>query len=175
MKNNQLINNLHSIYPELSIDIHKIKGYSDDELEKIRCFYDIEIIDQLYYFLSCMGRCSGGFFDDSSLLFYRHEFSVRNHVQFQIDACENLCIIQQYDLLDQKPFFFSIESETQYLYLLTYSDNPNQVYSYDGNKEVIKNTPWDFNNYLKYLIEKSTRKNIINILKYDFIGELIEI
>ncbi len=33
MKNNQLINDLHSIYPEILINIHKIKGYSDDEIK----------------------------------------------------------------------------------------------------------------------------------------------
>ncbi len=175
MSNNQLINHLHSIYPELLINIHKIKGYSDDEIRKIERLYRINVTEQLYDFLSCMGRCSGGFFGDSSLLFYRNSFSVRDHVQFQIGSCSELCGIQKHDLLDQKPFFFSIESETQYLFLLTYSDNPNKVYQYDENEEVIKNTHWDFNDYLMYLIDKSTRKNINNILKYDFIGELIEI
>ncbi|QAV24080.1 hypothetical protein [Proteus hauseri] len=62
MKNNQLINYLHSIYPELPINIHKIKGYSDDEIKKIERLYDIKVADQLYDFLNCMGRCSGGFF-----------------------------------------------------------------------------------------------------------------
>ncbi|MEQ5206334.1 hypothetical protein [Proteus sp. fly-1067] len=175
MKNNQLINNLHLIYPEISINIHKIKGYSDDEIEKIKRFYDIKITEQLYSFLSCIGRCSGGIFDDSSLLFYCHTFSVRNHIQFQIDMCERLCNIQQHDLLDQKPFFFSIESENEYLFLLTDSDNPNKVYQYDENEEVIKDTHWEFNDYLKYLIDKSKKRNIDNILNDDFIGELIEI
>ncbi len=38
MNNNQLINNLHSIYSELPINIHKIKGYSDDEIKKLNVF-----------------------------------------------------------------------------------------------------------------------------------------
>ncbi|MBG3129933.1 SMI1/KNR4 family protein [Proteus mirabilis] len=175
MKNNRLINNLPFIYPEISIDIHKVKGYSDDEIEKIKRFYDIKITEQLYSFLSCIGRCSGGVFDDSSLLFYYNNFSVRNHIQFQIDMCERLCNIQQHDLLDQKPFFFSIESENEYLFLLTNSEENNKVYCYDENERVIKDIHWEFNDYLKHLIGKSKKGNINSILKDDFIGELIEI
>lgn len=62
MNNDQLINDLHSIYPELPINIHRIKGYSDDEIKKIERLYDIKVAGQLYDFLNCMGRCSGGFF-----------------------------------------------------------------------------------------------------------------
>ncbi|MEQ4923429.1 hypothetical protein [Proteus hauseri] len=172
MKNNKLINYLHAIYPELSIDIHKIKGYSDDEIKKIERLYDIKVTDQLYNFLSCMGRCGGGFFCDSSLLFYRHSFSVRGYVQFQIGKCMDLYNIQQFDLIRQKPFFISIESETQYLFLLTYSDNPNQVYHYDENEEIVNRTDWTFYQYLKRLINIETRK-CVN--KYCVTGELINI
>lgn len=38
MKNNQLINYLHTVYPELPINIHKIKGYSDDEIKKLNVY-----------------------------------------------------------------------------------------------------------------------------------------
>ena len=61
MINEKLITYLHSVYPELPIDTNFIKGYSDDELAKIERLYDIKIRGQLYHFLSCMGRCSGGF------------------------------------------------------------------------------------------------------------------
>lgn len=61
MNNNQLINYLHTVYPELPINIHKIKGYSDDEIKKFERLYRINVTEQLYDFLSCMGRCSGGF------------------------------------------------------------------------------------------------------------------
>ncbi|HGN0027586.1 TPA: hypothetical protein ACKRFQ_003773 [Proteus mirabilis] len=169
------INYLYFICPDISIDIHKVKGYSNDEIDKIKRFYDIKITEQLYSFLSCIGRCSGGIFDDSSLLFYYNKFSVRNHIQFQIDMCERLCNIQQYDLLDKKPFFFSIESENEYLFLLTDSDNPNKVHQYDENEEVIKNTHWEFNDYLKYLMNRSKKGKVDNILNEYFIGELIEI
>ncbi|NBM56423.1 hypothetical protein GWI68_17080 [Proteus sp. G2669] len=68
MKNNRLINDLHAIYPEFPINIHKIKGYSDDEIKKIERLYRINVTEQLYDFLSCMGRCSGGFFGDDPLI-----------------------------------------------------------------------------------------------------------
>ena len=35
MINRELINYLHSVYPELPIDISYIKGYLDDEINKI--------------------------------------------------------------------------------------------------------------------------------------------
>lgn len=172
MKNNQLINHLHSVYPELPINIHKIKGYSDDEIKKIERLYDIKVAGQLYDFLNCMGRCSGGFFCDYSLLFYRYNFSVRGHVQFQIGTRNDLCNIKQFNLIKKKPFFISIESETQYLFLLTDSDNPNQVYHYDENEEIVKETEWTLYQYLKKLINSETRKCV---KKHCVTGELINI
>ncbi len=38
MNNNQLINYLHTVYPELPINIHKIKGYFDDEIKKLNVY-----------------------------------------------------------------------------------------------------------------------------------------
>ncbi|MBG2767801.1 hypothetical protein I4558_10380 [Proteus mirabilis] len=83
MNNNQLINNLHSIYPEFPINIHKIKGYSDDEIKKIERLYNIKVAGQLYDFLNYMGRCSGVFFGDEPLIFYR-EWFIRGHIFFNM-------------------------------------------------------------------------------------------
>ncbi|GHB98053.1 hypothetical protein GCM10007290_27110 [Providencia stuartii] len=41
--------------------------------------------------------------------------------------------IQQYNFVKQKAFFISVESYTQYYFLLTATDNPNRVYHYDEN------------------------------------------
>ncbi len=38
MNNYQLINYLHAVYSELPINIHKIKGYSDDEIKKLNVY-----------------------------------------------------------------------------------------------------------------------------------------
>lgn len=60
MMNNELINYLHSVYPELPIDFSYMRGYSADEIQKIERLYDIKVTDQLYDFLTSIGRCSGG-------------------------------------------------------------------------------------------------------------------
>lgn len=140
MINRELINYLHSVYPELPIDTNFIKGYSDDELAKIERLYDIKVTDQLYDFLRCMGRCSGGLFGDVPLLFYRDQWSVRGHVLFQAGFTDELKKLQHYELTKQKPFFISIEWETQFYFLLTKSDNPNLVYHYDENEETVETT-----------------------------------
>ncbi|MEQ5206330.1 hypothetical protein [Proteus sp. fly-1067] len=68
MKNVQLINSLHSIYPELLINIYKIKGYSDDEIKKLNVLYRINVTKQLYDFLSCMGVAVVVFWDDPLIM-----------------------------------------------------------------------------------------------------------
>ena len=160
MINEKLITYLHSVYSELPIDTNFIKGYSDDELAKIERLYDIKVTDQLYDFLRCMGRCSGGLFGDVPLLFYRDQWSVWGHVLFQAGFTDELKKLQHYELTKQKPFFISIEWETQFYFLLTKSDNPNLVYHYDENEETVETTQWTFNEYLRKSIDldKETTK-----------------
>ena len=174
MINEKLITYLHSVYPELPIDTNFIKGYSDDELAKIERLYDIKIRGQLYHFLSCMGRCSGGFFGDDPLLFYRDQWSVRGHVLFQAGFTDELKKLQHYELTKQKPFFISIEWETQFYFLLTKSDNPNLVYHYDENEETVETTQWTFNEYLRNSIDLDTRNYKIQVTPEQY-GELINI
>ena len=174
MINEKLITYLHSVYSELPIDTNFIKGYSDDELAKIERLYDIKIRGQLYHFLSCMGRCSGGFFGDDPLLFYRDQWSVRGHVLFQAGFTDELKKLQHYELTKQKPFFISIEWETQFYFLLTKSDNPNLVYHYDENEETVETTQWTFNEYLRKSIDLDTRNYKIQVTPEQY-GELINI
>ena len=174
MINEKLITYLHSVYSELPIDTNFIKGYSDDELAKIERLYDIKIRGQLYHFLSCMGRCSGGFFGDDPLLFYRDQWSVRGHVLFQAGFTDELKKLQHYELTKQKPFFISIEWETQFYFLLTKSDNPNLVYHYDENEETVETTQWTFNEYLRNSIDLDTRNYKIQVTPEQY-GELINI
>ncbi|SFD29005.1 hypothetical protein [Pragia fontium] len=172
MINQELINYLHSAYPELLIDINYIKGYSVDEIKKIERLYDIKVKGQLYDFLLCMGRCSGGFFGDDPLMFYRQNNGVRSHILFQYSFCEDLCSLQQWELVKQKPFIFSFESETQYFFLLTDSDNVDLVYHYDENQEMIKSTNKTFYEYLRHSVSTDTRHYIKN-MAFDYSGELI--
>ncbi|MDE9427767.1 hypothetical protein [Xenorhabdus bovienii] len=62
MTKTELIEYLHFAYPELTIDITYIKGYSEEDIVKLERLYDIKIQGQLLDFLIYMGRCSGGFF-----------------------------------------------------------------------------------------------------------------
>ena len=50
MMNNELINYIHSVYPELPIDVSYMRGYSVNEIQKIERLYDIKVTDQLYDF-----------------------------------------------------------------------------------------------------------------------------
>lgn len=174
MINEKLINYLHSVYPELTIDISFIKGYSNNEIAKIERLYDIKITGQLHDFLCSIGRCSGGLFGDDPLLFYRDQWSVRGHILFQTGFREELNNLNFYDLVEQKPFFISIEWETQYYFLLTKSDNPNLVYHYDENEETVKCTQWEFDEYLRYVVDEHVRK-YKNKAPFNRSGELINI
>ncbi|UXM96207.1 hypothetical protein N5853_06245 [Bartonella sp. HY329] len=172
MINQKLINYLRSVYPELPFDISYVRGYTDNEIAQIERLYDIKITDQLYDFLSCMGRCSGGLFGDDPLLFYRDQWSVRGQVLFQNGYTDEVIELNIIDLAKRKPFFISIESETQYYFLLTETDNQNLVYHYDTNYSTISATQWTFNEYLRNSIDQDTRR-YPNSVPLDRHGELI--
>ncbi|PHM51975.1 hypothetical protein [Xenorhabdus sp. KK7.4] len=154
----ELINYLHSAYPELTIDINYIRGYSEDDLIKLKRVYDIEIQGELLDFLIHMGRCNGGLFGIQPLRFYQEDKVVSHEILFQFGFREELQEIQCVDLLEQKPFFISIENEAIYFYfLLTNSKNPDLVYYLDTNYDTIIDTGLTFNEYLRYIVDTSTR------------------
>ncbi|MBS9430885.1 hypothetical protein CE143_03195 [Photorhabdus luminescens] len=170
--NEALINYLHSVYPELEIDINYMRGYSAEEISKIERLYDIEVKGQLYDFLICMGRCSGGLFGDFPLVFYREQKTLRGSLLFQTGLREELAEIQRHDLLKQRPFFISVESYTQYYFVLTESDNPDLVYRYDENEEVVQDTGLILNDYLKSVVDTETR-NYKYKAPVDYSGDLL--
>ncbi|UPK82653.1 hypothetical protein LW139_08170 [Proteus vulgaris] len=172
MINNELIEYLHSVYPELPIDVSYMRGYSVDEIQKIECLYDIEVKDQLYDFLTSIGRCSGGLFGDDPLVFYRSRQTVRGAMLYQDALRYELPTDQRYDLIKQKSFFISVESYTQYYFLLTATDDPNRIYHYDENEEIIDATEWDLNSYLRHIVNAYTRHYDLNV-PFDRHGELI--
>ncbi|MDE9444378.1 hypothetical protein KKJ04_01810 [Xenorhabdus bovienii] len=170
--NQELINYLHSAYPELTIDTNYIKGYSNEELPKMERLYDIKIQGQLLNFLTCMGRCSGGLFGDDPLIFYREQDTVRGDVISQSYHREELARIQRHELLDQNPFLISIEWCTQYYFLLTESDDPDLVYRFDENEDIVINTNLTFNDYLRRVIDTEVR-NYTNKAPFDRSGDLL--
>ncbi|MBD2798083.1 hypothetical protein ID856_16340 [Xenorhabdus sp. 18] len=172
--NQTLINYLHSVFPELEIDPSYIRGYTTEEIPKFERLYDIEVKSQLCDFLTCMGRCSGGLFGDVPLTFYQMQKTVRGSLLFQADLRDELGNIQRHDLMAQKPFFISIESYTQYYFILTKSDNPDLVYHYDENEETVEATNWTFNEYLKHIVNVYTRNHKVKP-PFNLWGELIVI
>ncbi|MBD2785088.1 hypothetical protein ID858_03390 [Xenorhabdus sp. DI] len=170
----ELIKYLHSAYPELTINIDYVEGYSKDEMAKLERLYDIEIQGQLLDFLTHIGRCSGGLFGSAPLTFYQEQTTVRDEILFQFGSRESLMIIQQYDLVKQKPFFISVENDTQFYFLLTTSDNPDSVYRFDENEDLVINTGLTLNEYLRYVVDFSTRNYEIKI-PFDQSGDLLSI
>lgn len=170
--NNELIEYLHSVYPELPIDLGYMRGYSDEEIAKIERLYDIQVKGQLYDFLKTMGRCSGGLFGDDPLVFYRNGQTVRGNILYQDALRDELPSIQQYNMRKQKALFISVESYTQYFFLLTESEDTNKVYLYDENEETIEPTDWDFKNYLRHIVNVYTRNYKIKA-PFNESGELI--
>ncbi len=170
--NIKIIEYLHSVYLELPIDVSYMRGYSDDEIKKIERLYDIEVKGQLYDFLTSIGRCSSGLFGDDPLLFYRNQKTIRGSILMQSGMREELSAIQQYDLLDKKPFFIAVESYTQYFFVLTASVTPNIIYQYDENEEIVEATDWDLKNYLRYIVNVYTRNYDVKT-SFDQHGELI--
>ncbi|CAK7075321.1 hypothetical protein [Providencia sp.] len=172
MINNELIEYLHSVYPELPINTNYMRGYSVDEIQKIERLYDIEVKGQLYDFLSAIGRCSGGLFGDDPLIFYRNGQTVRGNVLYQDALRYELPSAQRYDLMKQKSFFISVESYTQYFFVLTASDTPNRVYQYDENEETVEATNWELKNYLRHIVNVYTRNYDVKA-SFEQYGELI--
>ena len=135
--------------------------------------YDVEITGQLYEFLRYMRRCSGGLIGDVSLMFYRSHLDVRHQFLRQDQLREDLCRLRQYPVFRQRPFLISIESETQYFFLLTKSETPDLVYHYDENEETVQATAWTFNEYLKRIMQVEVPYYTVKDLVLT--GEFIEI
>jgi hypothetical protein len=159
----------HDFLRTISEDNHTVNfyGYTNNELEKISRLYDIEIKGQLKQFLNNMGKSDGGIIGDSLIQIYRPSWKVREHILFQIDFFNQMQEAGLYEYLN-KPFVFSVVSETQYYFIQTTKDD--KVYHYDSNNDVAKTTEWDLLSFLKILkeynngkLQKSTTGNLLEI------------
>ena len=54
--------------------------------------------------------------------------------------------------LKERPFLFSLESETQYFFVATKSDDPDRVYQYDENNGTVTDTSLSFLDYMKQTV-----------------------
>lgn len=122
--NSRTAENLKILHADL------VEGYSEEELLKMERLYDVKFSGDLRDFMLEMGRSDGGLIGDDPISFYRDR-SVRRHVFFQAGMDNRFCAMQKFDLRLQGELIISVESETQFYFLLTKSKDPDLVYRYD--------------------------------------------
>ena len=133
----------------------QVIGYSEDELLKIERLYDIKVSGNFRYFLLDMGRSDGGLIGDDPIVLYREGMSIRRHLLYQLRLefdFKEFRIEEGLSLLRHKPFIFSCESETQYHFIITESDDTERVYRYDENEETVTDTGESFIGYMKRVV-----------------------
>ncbi len=118
--------NLRVLHPEL------VEGYTEDELQKIERLYDVNFSGDLRDFMLEMGRSDGGLIGDDPITFYRRR-SVRQHVFFHSGMDDRFCAMKKFNLRLKGELIISVESETQYYFLLTKSGNPDLIYRYNDD------------------------------------------
>ena len=136
-------------------DPNRVVGYSEEELVKIEKLYDIKISGFLREFMLEAGRGDGGLIGDDPIILYRNNWSVRGHFRTQDGFREELLKLlfknnpAEFKLFCNSTLLFSIEAETQYYYLNTTGANPERVFHYDENEDIIEDTNVDFIDYMK--------------------------
>ncbi len=137
-------------------DPAQVVGYTEEELRKIERMYDITISGELAQFMLEMGRSDGGLIGDDPIILYRTGMSVRRHIMFQLRLefdFKEYRIEDGLNLLQYRPFLFSVEVETQYNFVVTKSDNPDRVYRYDENEGTVTDTELSFLEYMKSIVD----------------------
>lgn len=134
-------------------DPAQVAGYSECEIEKIERLYDIALDGTLKQFMLEMGRSDGGLIGDDPIIIYRPTITVRGFILMQSGIQEEIYNAGSSELASKKPFIFSIESETQYFFVATKSDDPDRVYHYDENHETVVDTGLGFLDYMKQTVQ----------------------
>lgn len=134
-------------------DLSRVKGYTEDEIEKLEKLFDIQINGQLKRFLLEMGRCGGGLIGDDPIILYRPNMRLRDFVLLQHGLREEIYETGWQTISRNKPFNFAIEGETQSYFVLTVSDDPDQVYFHDENENTTSKTEWNLVEYLKLAVK----------------------
>ncbi|MFT0213889.1 hypothetical protein VQ643_15005 [Pseudomonas sp. F1_0610] len=149
---NELIRVLNGQFNSLRIKSFLQKGYSDVEIGKIENLYGFKIKDniQLYEFLNTIGRCSGGFFGSSPLIFYS-DLSIRMHVVFQGHINYEMLSAEKEIECKEDSFIISVENNNEY-YFLYYKDG--LVYCFNKKEDRVESTGKTFNEYLLSVIER---------------------
>jgi len=141
-----------TLHPEL------VEGYTEEELLKMERLYDVKFSGDLRDFMLEMGRSDGGLIGDDPISLYRDR-SVRRHIFFQAGMDNRFCAMQNFDLRFQGDFIIAVESETQFYFLLTKSDNPDLIYRYDDenpdetDSSAITCTGMSFMEYMRRVVQ----------------------
>lgn len=135
-----------------SYNFEQVEGYTKNELEIIERLYDIKLGGSLKQFMMEMGRSDGGLVGDDPIVLYRPTITVRGFILMQSGIQEEIYSTGSHELASSGPFVFSIESGTQYFFVYTKSSDPDRVYQYDENKEVIMDTGLRFIDYMKQTV-----------------------
>lgn len=147
---------IRDIFP---VALDRMVGYSELEITKIEKLYGIVVSGEFASLLRRAGRSDGGLVGDDPLIIYRPRWSVRAHLLFQMKLFNSLQDIGAWDYLN-KPFVFSLESETQYYFLIT-GDSGGFVYHYDENEETVKNTGMSLFEYLLDVVDRYTLGGLV--------------
>ena len=131
-----------------------VEGYSNDDLNKIEQLYEILISGTLKKFLSELGKCDGGLIGDDPIVLYLSEMNARGFLMLQIGLEEDIYNSNFQNLCGQGIFTLAIESETQYFFLATKNENPDLVYRYDENEEIVFQTGLNLIEYLESVVKR---------------------
>lgn len=148
----EFIRALNLQFNGLRVNRYLQKGYSDIEIGKIENLYRVKVKNniQFYNFLNTIGRCSGGLFGSSPLVFYS-DSSIRMHVVFQSNINYDMESAEKEIECKEDSFIISVENDNEY-YFLYYKDG--LVHCFNKKENRIESTGKTFNEYLLSVIEK---------------------
>lgn len=142
---------------ELQLD--KIKGFTDEQVQQYCKNLNIEARGELYIWLKTFGQCSGGLFiSDNYFLYSKRVDNVANamnlksfgelNIAWQEELVSNKLITQQ-EMLDNKPYIFECYNETYY-YIIHTSNPESLVWCYCDGDGSYRCTGKTFFEHLKY-------------------------
>jgi len=148
---------------------NELAGYQDEEISKIERLYDIDVTGDFRQFLMLAGKCSGGVIGDRDIILYRQAMTLRSHLCLQIGFRDDLQDLGFFDIVGIKPFVFAIESETVYYFLRTTAEDNQRVYLFDENTDEVRQTEWNFSDYIELQVLEGLENKSNVICKSDLL------
>jgi hypothetical protein len=159
---------------------YEVIGYSDSEIEQIEHLYDICIKDEFKCFLKEAGRSCGcnlknGYTKTEIIIDLYCSVDVRQQVISQYVKRETLLNVafqelknekgsdlkkhRLYKWISGKPYFLSLENQTQHFLILTEERGAYPVYRYDENSDEMSSINCGLVDYLRYVIDLDFQRN----------------